>query len=936
MMTKIPRIDITSPANQIEYHPALLAHAEDNGGGEDGGTTNVNVIHMAQPQTPSVPFPSKPSPSVGKDVPSLVNDSDSDSDLSELSDGSLSDCTLDSSDSATDLQSMTPAEVAEHERFGEDYKGPILSDNHASRLLVLMAHASTCPCKHKLTKHRDVCKNTKYLMLHVRDCPGTTSTFDVCPFPWCRKVKHLLYHLVSCTDPKQCGICSPTNLSKSLQALVGLNGHRLQKYREQMIAATKVAATAKPSKGIPVIPKAGKRAVKMVPTTSAPSPQKQPDIQCLAPAKQETFSTPAQSYLPHPGAPENLKLHQHSVSAPGHSPQSQTHLPVPAPASAHAPPAASQPQATTIVATHVSVAMAHPPTATTQPGSQPEPTASIMLQPPVATTQQTVSQPQPMICQPTSQLPPATHNPETQLQPTGTQSQVAQTVQPPTSSQPVQPTVIAAAIHQASHQQPAVPQSGPAFIQSQNEVPAPVITAYQAAAVTQVAIQPQPIVAQLPIVTAQQDSAAPPAAIQPASKTQPVVTHSPVVTAQQVHPASRVQSVVVQPSVASQVQPVVTQPVVAAQQAALAVPPAAIQPASQVQPVVAKLPLVSTQQPLVVAQPATIQPASQAAVAQPSNQSQPVATQLQTAVVQPSIMATQQTSGAATSAPSGQPQSAPIQPSNVTPDAAAHQQIAHPQTATAQSVTTTQQTSVTTAPISLQPVTVADGDVVASQEVPGPAQPAPSGPRTAKVQPHSAATLPESQPPTVDTQLPVSTHEAPSATEPGQSQPASQLQALAHQSVTQPPSQQATSDPSKVTEPLSTQELNQSDAPSTVTTEQAAAQNTEGLNYPPVQANDGSAAGESITGSPATATSVVSATDESPSVQLAVSQPPSAVEPVATTATAKEIATPDAVVLLDQETDSAPPSPTTTTATATAANNTHHTAGKVEQTVEVN
>ena len=72
------------------------------------------------------------------------SDSDSDSDLSELSDTYLSDC---SDDSTVDVQSMTPAERAEHETFGYDYKGPVLSDEHASRLLVLMAHASTCPCR---------------------------------------------------------------------------------------------------------------------------------------------------------------------------------------------------------------------------------------------------------------------------------------------------------------------------------------------------------------------------------------------------------------------------------------------------------------------------------------------------------------------------------------------------------------------------------------------------------------------------------------------------------------------------------------------------------------------------------------------------------------------------------------------------------------------
>lgn len=85
-------------------------------------------------------------------------------------------------------------------------------------------------------------------MLHVRDCPGTTSNLDVCPFPWCRKVKHLLYHLVSCTKPQECAICTPPNLTKEMRALTGLNEHRLKKQRERMIAAMKSAAARPPAK----------------------------------------------------------------------------------------------------------------------------------------------------------------------------------------------------------------------------------------------------------------------------------------------------------------------------------------------------------------------------------------------------------------------------------------------------------------------------------------------------------------------------------------------------------------------------------------------------------------------------------------------------------------------------------------------------------------
>ena len=216
-----------------------MAHADDNGGGGSGAAANVHVVHVTQSSPAYKPPPLKTHLTLEE------MDSDSDSDLSELSDGSLSQDDMDSDDSSLDFQSMSQAEQAEHEEFGQEYSGPVLCDEDASRLLVLMAHASTCPCRHKLTKHRDVCKSTKYLMLHVRDCPGTTSSFDICPFPWCRKVKHLLYHLVSCVDPESCEICSPANLSESLKNLSGLNEYRLKRHRQRIVAAFKATHSSR-------------------------------------------------------------------------------------------------------------------------------------------------------------------------------------------------------------------------------------------------------------------------------------------------------------------------------------------------------------------------------------------------------------------------------------------------------------------------------------------------------------------------------------------------------------------------------------------------------------------------------------------------------------------------------------------------------------------
>ena len=74
-----------------------------------------------------------------------------DSDLSDddglLSDNDSYDCT-DSDDGG--FPSLSLADQAENEKFGLEYEGPTLSDEQASRLLTLMLHAKTCPCRYVL------------------------------------------------------------------------------------------------------------------------------------------------------------------------------------------------------------------------------------------------------------------------------------------------------------------------------------------------------------------------------------------------------------------------------------------------------------------------------------------------------------------------------------------------------------------------------------------------------------------------------------------------------------------------------------------------------------------------------------------------------------------------------------------------------------------
>jgi len=143
---QIPRVDIAAAANAIEYHPALLAHADDNN---------------AAPEAVLLPPPSPPAPAVPA-VPASDNGSGDESDLSE--DGLFSDDDYDDDDDNSDdsglsgddssdpenYATMSPADQAEHERFGLEYQGPVLSDEHSSALLTLMLHASTCPCRYVL------------------------------------------------------------------------------------------------------------------------------------------------------------------------------------------------------------------------------------------------------------------------------------------------------------------------------------------------------------------------------------------------------------------------------------------------------------------------------------------------------------------------------------------------------------------------------------------------------------------------------------------------------------------------------------------------------------------------------------------------------------------------------------------------------------------
>ena len=120
--SQIPRLDISAPANAIEYHPALLAHAtpDDSKGADKVVSVSCHSASQGicgQGIRKTGAFTHRTGDKVG-----FESDSD---------------------DSGYDENA--PSALAENEDFGENYSGPKFTEYDASRLLTLMSHASTCP-----------------------------------------------------------------------------------------------------------------------------------------------------------------------------------------------------------------------------------------------------------------------------------------------------------------------------------------------------------------------------------------------------------------------------------------------------------------------------------------------------------------------------------------------------------------------------------------------------------------------------------------------------------------------------------------------------------------------------------------------------------------------------------------------------------------------
>lgn len=101
----------------------------------------------------------------------------------------------DESDEDEEVEGLSFRE-AEESDIAFEVEESALSTSQASKLLVLMSHARTCPGFHKNRKAAEICRATKFMMLHVRDCDGKLVDGSECDFSWCRPCKQLLTHLI--------------------------------------------------------------------------------------------------------------------------------------------------------------------------------------------------------------------------------------------------------------------------------------------------------------------------------------------------------------------------------------------------------------------------------------------------------------------------------------------------------------------------------------------------------------------------------------------------------------------------------------------------------------------------------------------------------------------------------------------------------------------
>merc|ERR1711988_147074 len=208
--SQIPRIDITSQQNQIDCHPALLAEeGEEENEDEDLEAFSIDLNYTRGNISMEDSVVSK------KDNTKTV--------LSRTE--NLEDNVKKDRGDGTERIGMTG--IAIHNgSLAEVEETNALNPAQAAQLLVLISHARTCSGKHESFGQREICRATKFLMLHIRDCDGKLLDGSDCCFSWCKPCKNLLTHLVSCSHQENCTVCNPKDLPSKLDELKAINSIR--------------------------------------------------------------------------------------------------------------------------------------------------------------------------------------------------------------------------------------------------------------------------------------------------------------------------------------------------------------------------------------------------------------------------------------------------------------------------------------------------------------------------------------------------------------------------------------------------------------------------------------------------------------------------------------------------------------------------------------
>jgi hypothetical protein len=199
---QIPRIDINVSSNAIELDPNNIAlygeGIEDSGDDVEGEECYTD---------------DEESNDCGAGGVGGVSDDQADSSNSAamINNSKISEMSQSGGNGSGDGGGTSGAlDGAEEEEEEKPFDGEgALQRDEASKLLVLMCHARTCTGSHASAKHADICKSTKFLMLHIRDCKGLDIHGRECQMPWCQPCKKMLKHLTQCFTPDSCTVCNP-------------------------------------------------------------------------------------------------------------------------------------------------------------------------------------------------------------------------------------------------------------------------------------------------------------------------------------------------------------------------------------------------------------------------------------------------------------------------------------------------------------------------------------------------------------------------------------------------------------------------------------------------------------------------------------------------------------------------------------------------------